>query len=252
MGKSILFVKNNLMKFSTPTINFKKIFSSNTLPILLAVLAAIVYLLQSINFAHHLGVTMDEGTYLMKGLLYVKGVYSPFEAYGPVTNKMPLAFYIPGVIQWIFGPGLRTGRYFMVILGLLTLLALWITTRRLAGYRWAALAVWLVALNPAVIGFTTQAMTQGITACLFAWVFALCLGKNQSLFSILLGSAVAVVVVLVRQNLVPLLPVLVLYIFWVHGWRKGLLSIIDSWNSFYNLSCSVLAGNYVPLDTLPA
>ena len=204
----------------------KNFLASDKLPYFLSILAALVYLIQAIDLAHHLGITMDEGTYLMKGLLYLRGDYRPFEAYGPRTNKMPLAFLIPGAVQCIFGPGLRSGRYFMIIVGLLTLLPIWITSKRLVGLRWATVAVWLVALNPALIGFSSQAISQGITASLIAWVFVFSLGKDRSLVSLLVGSALAAVTMLVRQNLLPLVPFLILYILWLHGWRYGLYATL--------------------------
>ena len=76
---------------------------------LLTAAAFALYFIQAVIYAHSMDVTMDEGTYLMKGLLFIKGIYRPFQEFGPITNKMPLSYLIPGAAQAVFGPGLRTG-----------------------------------------------------------------------------------------------------------------------------------------------
>lgn len=74
--------------------------------------AVLIFFTQAFSMARSFDVTMDEGTYLLKGFLYLKGDYTPFEDYGLWTNKMPLAFYIPGLAQYLFLPGLQTGGIF--------------------------------------------------------------------------------------------------------------------------------------------
>ena len=193
---------------------------------LLCLAAGAVYLLQAVSYAHSMDVTMDEGTYLMKGLLYVKGVYKPFQDYGPITNKMPLSFLIPGAAQLVFGPGLRTGRYFSIFLGLLLLAAVGLAGKRLAG-RWGAVAaVWAVAASPTNIMYYTVAISQVLTACLLAWSLALTLGRGRSLWQLMLGAGLASLTVMTRQNMAPVVPLLLLYIFWENGWRKGLWSLL--------------------------
>jgi len=92
------------------------------LPLILAGVGAILYLIQAIIYAHTTVSSLDEGSYLIKGMFYLNGVYKPFEPYGPLTNKAPFAFLIPGIAEYLFGAGLRTGRYFSIFLGLLTIL----------------------------------------------------------------------------------------------------------------------------------
>ncbi len=205
-----------------------KLQSVRWLPAALAVLAACVYLAQALVYAHTADVTMDEGTYLMKGLLYVQGVYQPFQDFGPLTNKMPLAFFIPGAAQALFGPGLRTGRYFSIFLGLLMLAGLWVAARRLSG-RWMALAlVAVVAVSPAIIMTDTLAISQVIVACLLVWSLAFTLGPQRRLAELILGSVLAVAAVLTRQNMLPLVFFLLVYIFWQHGRKAGLVTTLVS------------------------
>jgi hypothetical protein len=190
-------------------------------PAVLALLAGLVFLIQAVIYAHVQDVTMDEGTYLMKGLLYVRGEYSPFQQFGPWTNKLPLAFYIPGLAQAIFEPGLRTGRYFSIFLAMIMLLGLWLVSRRLAG-RWAAAAIlWIMAASSANIMYYSWAVSQVIVACLLTWSLALTLGRDRPIWQLMLGAILAVLVVLTRQNMLPVIPLLLLYIFWQHGVKAG-------------------------------
>ncbi len=86
-----------------------------------AALLGLVYAGWGLFFAHTSNSLLDEGAYLYKGFLFVTGRYWPYQDYGPWTNHMPLSFLIPGAIQALFEPGLRTGRYFMVVVGLVML-----------------------------------------------------------------------------------------------------------------------------------
>src|SRR6266478_3325280 len=84
------------------------------------------YLLELWQFTHIQYSVLDEGLYLYKGWLFATGRSVPFQSYGPWTNQMPLAFFIPGWVELVFGPGLRTGRMFVFVLGALAVLGLWL------------------------------------------------------------------------------------------------------------------------------
>lgn len=190
-----------------------------------ALLGGAFYLWQAIADARSRSSFIDEGLYLFKGFLFASGQYQPFQDYGPWTNHMPLSYLIPGYIQVWFGPGLRTGRYFSIFLASLAILGLWIVTRRLAGRWWAAAIVWAVALNIAGIKLYTLAISQAIIACMLVWVLVLCLGEDRPTWQIILASVLAGLMILVRINMAPVLPLLVLYIFWQHGKSKGFWSL---------------------------
>src|SRR3990172_8033653 len=85
----------------------------------ITILGGLAYLSQSLVYAHTQFSLLDEGAYLYKGYLFATGQYRLYQDYGPWTNHMPLAFLIPGYVQVLFGPGLRTGRYLAVGLSLL-------------------------------------------------------------------------------------------------------------------------------------
>lgn len=192
---------------------------------LVAFLGGCIYALQSLFHATRLTSMLDEGAYLYKGLLFASGLYRPFQDFGPWTNKAPLAFLIPGFFQDLLGAGLRTGRYVAVGFSLLALLGLWVTTRRLGGKWWAAAVVWGMALNPFTIKLYSQAISQGLVACLLIWMLALTLGEGRRTWQLLLGATLAVAIVLTRQNMVMVLPLLFLYIFWQHGRKMGWLAL---------------------------
>jgi len=193
---------------------------------LLAVMGMLVYISQLWTFAHHQLSVLDEGLYLYKGWLFSTGQYTPFQAYGAWTNQMPLAFFIPGWVELLFGPGLRTGRTLAVALGVLMLPGLWLTARRLGG-RWiAAGVVAALALNPAAERMYALAASQGLVACLLAWTMWFSLGTDRKNWQLLTGGLLAGCAVMVRINLLPLLPLLALYILWARGWQALLWSLI--------------------------
>ena len=192
----------------------------------LALLGGIFYLYQSWNFAHQQSSFLDEGKYLVPGYFYTTGRSWPFQDFGFWTNQMPLAYLIPGIIQVIFGPGLRTGRYFAIVLGLLMLFGMWITSRRLGGRWWAAATVLILAMNPAVIKMYSVFTTQVLIACMLTWMLALSLGENRPAWQIYLAAGLAGAIPLVRVNLVPVLPLFLTYIYWQNGRRIGIWTIV--------------------------
>jgi len=192
----------------------------------LALLGGCVYAIQSFIYAFRLTSLLDEGAYLYKGYLFVSGLYRPFQDFGPWTNKAPLAFLIPGFFQDLFGQGLRSARFVAVGISLLALLGLWLTARRLGGSWWAAAVVWGMALNPFTIKLYSQAISQGLVGCMLIWMLALTLGEERRTWQVLLGTFLAAAIVLTRQNMILVLPFLILYIFWQHGKKMGCLSLL--------------------------
>jgi hypothetical protein len=192
------------------------------LPFVLAGLGAVLYLIQAFIYAHTTPSSLDEGSYLLKGIFYLRGVYQPFQPYGPLTNKAPLAFLIPGFAEYIFGEGLRTGRYFSIALGLMTVLATWLTSRRWAGNWLAAGAVWIFALSPMIIKLHARAVSEVIIACMLAWICFFVLAQERPLWQILFASLISAAAVLTRQNMIFILPFFAFYVFWQHGKQKGL------------------------------
>jgi len=191
------------------------------LPYGLSAAGILLFAVQLVIYAHFQVPVLDEGLYLYKGLLFVSGRYQPFQDYGPLTNQMPFAFLIPGVVQLLFGPGLKVGRYFAVLLSLFMILGIWITSRRLTNPWLAAGAIWVIGIDPAVAKIYSMAVSEGLTACLLVWVMVLTLGEKRQLWQLVLGSILAGLIVMIRINLLPLLPLLCLYILWQNGWKSA-------------------------------
>jgi hypothetical protein len=188
-----------------------------------ALIGLVVYFVQAMLFAHTTISNLDEGAYLLKGILFASGKYHPFDP-GISTNKAPLAFLIPGYVQLLFGPGLRTGRYLAVFFGVMAVLGTWVASRRIGGKWLAAGAVWVLASSPMVIKIYSGGATQSTIACLLAWSLALSLGEDRPLWQLMLSGFLAGLMMLVRENMMPVLLLLAIYAFWQHGWKSiGLL-----------------------------
>jgi len=199
---------------------------SRFLPLGVGLLGGLVYLILTMGHAHGQVSVLDEGLYLYKGYLFAKGDFQPFQDFGPLTNHMPLSFLIPGWVQLLFGPGIRTGRYFAILLGLMMLLGLWLITRRLANVWWANAAVWAVVINPALLKMYSQATSQVLIACMLIWTLFFVLGEDRKRWQILSGVALSGLLLLTRINLAPVLVILLIYVFWNYGRDMGILALI--------------------------
>jgi len=186
------------------------------------------YLVQAAGNAFTLRSSLDEGNFLVKGYLFASGLFEPYQPYGPWVNKMPLSFLIPGWIEVLFEPGLRTGRYFAFGVQILLILGLWLLLRRETGRGWAAAAVWALALAPSQNKIYSMVISQGLTACLLIWALFFTVGEKRTRWQLLAGGLLAGLVVMTRENMLPLIPFLVVYVFWQHGWRMGIVSLIGS------------------------
>src|SRR5574341_2400454 len=206
----------------------KRILSHPWTAYIIALLGGLLYAWNALVTARTKTSYLDEGLYLYKGLLFATGVYQPYQDYGPWTNHKPLVFLIHGYIQKWFGPGLATGRYFMIVLGLLTCLGLWILARRWGGNWWAAGIVWAMALNPAEIKIHTLAISEGLIAPMLVWMLVLTLGMGRSSWQVWLGSALAAAMWMTRLNLAFVLPILLAYVLWQHGWKTALQATLSA------------------------
>ena len=228
------------------------------MPTLVSLTGVAVYVLQALHIARTKTSFLDEGMYLYKGWLFLTGQQTSYAAFGVQTNHSILSYLIPGLSQTLFGRGLDTGRTFMIFLSLFTLLGLWVFARRWGNAWWAAGMIWVIALNPAEIKLYTLAISEGPVAAMLVWIIVLTVGEKRSLWEILLGSALTSVLVLTRETMAFVPPILFLYIFWQHGWKIGLYSMLCSaaffigGNLFYfpdNLT--LWAGRVIPQSISP-
>ena len=197
-------------------------------------IASIVFMLvRSIQYADILPARLDESLYLYKGYLFAKGVYSPFEPYGLRTNKNPLSFLIPGWFQLLFGAGLHSGRIFSILLGLLTIIAIGFLVKKFTRNNWiTTFAVSTIALNPFYAWIFAQFVSQSLVAALLAWMLVFTLGKDKPLWQILVGTLLSVLIVQIRQNMLPIIPFVILYTYWEEGKKAGRISLISGLAAF--------------------
>lgn len=188
----------------------------------LALAGGLLFYFQLMHFARIQVSILDEGLYLVKGYLFATGKYIPYQVDGPWTKHTPLSYLIPGWIEAIFGGSLHTGRYLSVVLGLLILLGLWVIAKRLGGRWWAAAMVWIVAVSPAFANGYSMAVSQVLIACVLTWSMVLALDEKAPVWRLILASVLASLLILIRVNLAPVLPLLLMYIFWQFGKRPGL------------------------------
>jgi hypothetical protein len=204
----------------------KRIVASNRTAILLALAGVVLYSTLSIGYAFTQISTIDEGLYQYKGYLFASGAYHPFQEYGPKTQYGPLSYLLPGYVQQVFGPNLLAGRLVGVISGILAIVGLWLLARRLGGYWWGTAAVWATAINPGVIRNYSFGVSQGLVACFLMWTLVLCLKRNRSNWQIIAGTVLAGILLFTRQNMAPVLLLLIAYIFWEYGKKQGWIAVL--------------------------
>ena len=214
------------MKLKDKVINW--INTTSYLPQVLIGLAGISYIIQVWIYSQKQESFLDEGFYLLKGYLFASGRYTPFQEYGTLTNKMPLAFLIPGYIQKVFGPGLFTGRLYAFFLSIFILIGVITLGKRLGGKWGGPLAAVLMALNPANLKIYSMMLSEVLIVFLLVMTLLLVLGKDRPLWQILAGSFLAGIIPVTRINLFPVLPMVIIYLFWEHGSRKGIYGLLVS------------------------
>jgi len=197
----------------------------NNAAYLVAFVALFLFILQSISNVNKIPLMFDETLYLFKGYQFIKGNYTPYQAYGFYMNKMPLIYYLYGLIQNWFGVGFLIGRYFSILSAVIMILGYWTLANRLVG-KWAgAIMVVSFSLNPALVGIYSQATSQAIAACVLVWTLAITFKKKPSVLRIVVGSAIAGILTLMRLNLFPVIGLIVLFNFWENGKKSGFISL---------------------------
>lgn len=247
-----------------PKINslFARVISNKKLPYYLAGIGLALYIAQTVLFTQIRVPNMDEGAYLFKGLQYARGASVPFEPYGFWTNKMYLTFYIYGWIQMLFEPGLMTARIFAATLGVFSVIGIWLMARRFSNNWIAAAAVWAMALNPAMISIYSIGNSQVVVIFFLVWSLVFSLGEARKNWQVITGAGLAAIMVLCRENMIFVLPFLVVYFFWQHGKKKGLLAFLTMsvilivshlifWPDILNLWTSWVPFNSTIEDTSP-
>jgi hypothetical protein len=193
---------------------------------IVAGLGIIAYAQQAWTLIHtQASIVFDESAYIVRGFLLASGKYWPYEDYGLPLGHMPLSFLIPGYVQVLFGPGIRTARYFTFGLGIITLIGMWIAARKLGGKWWAAVAVWAFASNPGWIETYSLGYSQVIILFFTTWSFVLLIGEDKKDWEIILASFLMGLAGMTRLNMLVVVFLLILYIFWQYGRKAGLIAM---------------------------
>jgi len=187
----------------------------------------IIYIVLSIYYAHHLDTVMDEGTYLIKGKLFLEGKYRPFAENGLLTNKPPFSFWILGLSQ-IIKVGLRSGRYFAVLLNLGIFMGVWLTSKKYFSEKSAFFNILLLTTNQAIIIYYSRAMTEVVTALLIIWSLYFLLGAKHNKTELSIGLILAALIPLTRQNLLPFYIFSIIYVLWENRLNKAIMPVLLS------------------------
>ncbi len=229
-----------------------------TAAVVVSALGVLVYATKSWAFIHTLtSIVYDESGYIVRGFLLATGKYSPYADYGPFLDHMPLSFLIPGYVQKIFNPGIGTARYFTFTIGILSLLGLWWVSRSIGGKWLAAIPIWVMALNPAWIETYSLGYSQILILLFTTWALYFTIGEKRETWQIILASLFAALAGMTRINMMPVVFFVVLYFFWQHGKKAGLIALasvlipIFLIHAVYWPEILKMWVTYLPKDILP-
>ncbi len=163
---------------------------------------------------------------MYNGYLFTTGEYIPYEEGSPWTNQLPFAYLMSGIPQVLFGPGMRTGRYFAVLMGVLSLLGLSLAAKRLGGDWWAAAVAWIVALNSGWVMAFSQVFSQGMVSFMISWALFFLVGKKQPSRELIASAFLFGLAGMVRVNVLPLVFLMILYTFWQKRAKDAALVLI--------------------------
>jgi len=178
---------------------------------LIGLFLILLYILFNLYRVIYYPVNFDEGSYAYKGYSFVSGEYQPFQDYGFWTNKMPLAFLVPGLFQHL-ASGILTGRLLAMAFGLVALAGSYCLAARLAGQKAGLVVLAVSAFSLSTITNYSMAITQSMTAALLVWAFYFVVQDKDRRWRVYLGSLLALLAVFTRQNMVFVLPVIWLYV----------------------------------------
>lgn len=156
----------------------------------------------------------DEGGYAYEGWLVVAHGWVPYRDF--FTKVTPLIFYIYGIGQALFGPGLLVARITAILFALAGLGLGMIVARRLGG-KWAAVATaWFFLPSLAPVAAQYQAFAISICAFfIMLALFFLTMPRARPLWLYLAGAAAALLV-LSRHDLIFPALVIWVYMLWVY------------------------------------
>lgn len=178
---------------------------------LILIILLFVYLLITINSVLYTRINFDEGSYAYKGWQFIYGNYKPFQDYGLLTNKMPLAFLVPGIFYRLF-PGILTGRLLAATFGLIGMIGLYLFVIKSTSRYLGLLIIAIHAFSLSTITNYSMAITQSFASALLIWAFYFVVHDEGAQWKVYFGCLLLQLAIFTRQNLVFVLPVIWLYI----------------------------------------
>ncbi len=209
-------------------LNSTKSLLRNHLPTLTALAGFFVFAYCLFSGYQNVPLMYDEFQYLYRGTAFITGTYFPYQSFGFYMNKLPLAYYAYGIVQALFGYGLRSGRLFSIVCALMAVLAYWSISRRFSGGWAGAIMVWAFTLNNTLLNIYSQSLSQAFTACLLGWTLFFLFQKSATTRSIFFSSILASAAILTRVNMFPLLFLVVLFYAWTAGKKTALTALAVS------------------------
>jgi uncharacterized BrkB/YihY/UPF0761 family membrane protein len=105
--------------------------------------------------------------------------------------------------------------------------------------------------SPSWIIYYSRAMTQVVTSLLIVWSLYFLLGEDRKQSQLIIGAILAALVVMVRQNLLPLFVFTLLYISVGKRFEEEQHSNFNWISSFHRLQCDLLARDlFLYMETL--
>ncbi len=119
--------------------------------------------------------------------------------------------------------------------------------------KWLAVAaVWTFVLSPEVIFTYSEGISQATIACLLVWTLALALGEKRSIWELTLSGFLAGATIMTRQNMVPVLPLLVTIHFLATRMETGDVFLVGRRRAINIFPYSLLAVYYATLVDMAA
>lgn len=157
----------------------------------------------------------DEAIYLHWGIISIDKPGELF--YSLFDGKQPLLMWVYGLSQNYFTDPLFAGRFISVILGLFTLIGIFLIAKRIANEKTALIAIFIYTIIPIFVFYNRQALMEAAIAACGIWAFYLFIkiidAKNKYFYSILLGITVGVSLFIKASALVFLVPLTLFIIF---------------------------------------
>lgn len=193
-----------------------------TVPVLACLLLA--YVLLGVFHAWVLTNQDYEAEYLGLGRLLVHGEISLYQ--DEMTGQwVPLPFWLYGVSQAAFGPGLLMPRLISVALGAATLLLTFAIATRWAGLLAGAVAGGLLCTHGLMMGYFATVHFGALTALLHLtaiWVLFTTSGPRRDLVAM----AIVSVLFLVKPNYWPTIPFVLAYLLWRAGSGRRRVALV--------------------------